>query len=155
MKKNLLEFAQSELDILGLKEDGTEVDVAMRKHLLHMIEEFAKEGHTPQSALYAIACLTKLLKYEILTPLTGEMLEWEPSHFEGEELICVNTRSNRVFRKNGPQDAYDAEGKVFWEWKTTEDGRLYKDFYTTEESKTPITFPYTPTTEYIEKAREE
>lgn len=153
---NLLDFAKEELDRLGLKEEGEEIDVKMRQHILHMIEEFGKEGHSGMSAAYAIKVLTKLLKYEILTPLTGDLYEWAPAYFnEDELLVCVNRRCDRVFRIMNNDDAYDAEGKVFWEWKTDDDGKKYKHFYTTEESKTPIKFPYTPTTEYIEKASEE
>ena len=73
---NMMKFAESELDIIGLVDDGDEMNGAMRKHILHMIHEFSKEGHSGFSANYAVNLLSKLLKYEPLTPLTGEDWEW-------------------------------------------------------------------------------
>ena len=72
---SLLTHAVSELDRLGLKE-GDDMDGMMRKHILHMVNEFADEGHSGFSASYAISCLRRLLEFKPLTPLTGEDSEW-------------------------------------------------------------------------------
>jgi hypothetical protein len=72
-----LKYAESELDRIGMTETSDdEMNLAMRKHILHMIKEFADEGHSGFSASYAIGILTKLLEFKPLTPLTGEDDEW-------------------------------------------------------------------------------
>ena len=71
---SLLSHAEYELDRLGLNDD--DMNGAMRKHLLHMVKEFADEGHSGFSASYAISCLKRLLNFKPLTPLTGEDGEW-------------------------------------------------------------------------------
>ena len=74
---NLLSHAMDELDRIGMTEDSTdEMNVMMRKHVLHMMQEFANEGHSGFSASYAIGILTKLLDFKPLSPLTGEDDEW-------------------------------------------------------------------------------
>ena len=74
---NLIDFAKKELDIVGMKEDDSEIsNRAMREHILKMIEVFSDEGHSGFSANYAVVILQKLLKFEPLSPLTGEDSEW-------------------------------------------------------------------------------
>ena len=75
IEMSLLSYAESELDLIGLTEED-EYDAMMRKHILHMIKEFADEGHSGFSAQYAIQIITKLMSFKPLTPLTGEDDEW-------------------------------------------------------------------------------
>lgn len=153
---SLLTFAEQELDLIGLKEDG-DMNGAMRKHILHMIKEFSEEGHSGFSAQYAISLLTKLLKYEPLTALTGESDEWVDVAEQSGGPLWQNKRCSHVFKDN--EGAYDISGRVFWEWQERpldpdEEGypgvRVYKDHWTSRDSRVPVTFPYTPTTEYVE-----
>jgi hypothetical protein len=152
---SLLSHAEYELDLIGMK-DGSDDDmnIAMRKHILHMIEEFSEEGHSGFSAQYAISILSKLLKYEPLTPLTGDDSEWvDVSEMNGNTLY-QNKRSGRVFKDN--DGAYDIEGKVYWDWFTDEEtGEKYKSYYTGRESRVPVEFPYVPTTVYEETPPEQ
>ena len=62
--------------------------------------------------------------------------------------------------KEGDGQAYDIDGKVFWEWfgrPLLEDEEGYpgfdtfKSYYTGRESRVPVTFPYTPSKEYVYK----
>ena len=148
-------FAEQELDLIGMTADSDEMNVAMRKHILHMIKEFADEGHSGFSANYAIGCLTKLLKFEPLSPLTGEDDEWteiaEDQAIGGK--LWQNKRCGRVFKDS--QRAYDVDGKIFWEWHTREDGTKVKTYYTSADSRVDITFPYVPVSEYVERASSE
>ena len=69
---NLLSHAMDELDRFGMTEDSPdEMNRMMRKHILHMMQEFANEGHSGFSAHYAINILTKLMDFKPLSPLTG------------------------------------------------------------------------------------
>lgn len=150
---DLVNYAKRELDIIGMNE-GDDMNGAMRKHLLHMVEEFHKEGHSGFSANYAIRCLDKLLKYEPLSPLTGEDDEWieiaEDKLIGGK--LWQNNRCYRVFKdENG---AYDSEGVIFYSWQTDEEGNKYKHHFTNRDSKVAITFPYTPSQVYKEETTE-
>ena len=153
---SLYKHAEKELDLIGLNEVNDH-NGAMRKHILHMIEEFAQEGHSGFSAAYAIGLLQKLLKYEPLSPLTGEAWEWIDVSQESGYTLYQNKRCGRVF-KGRDGEAWDIDGKIFFEWVSdpdTNDGEPYKVYFNNKESHTPIKFPYTPTTVYEEKPREE
>ena len=142
---NILQHAMDELDRIGMTEDSPdEMNVAMRKHILHMMQEFANEGHSGFSASYAINILTKLMDFKPLSPLTGEDSEWRNVSDYGPEPHYQNIRRSSVF-KDADGSCYDIDGKVFWEWAMPyeEGGEPYKTYYTCRESRVPVTFPYT------------
>lgn len=146
----LLDYAKSELHRISL-DNGDEYNQMMYDHILHMVEEFSNEGHSGMSAGYAIAILTKLLDYKPLSPLTGEDDEWVFLDY-GTDSRWQNIRCGKIF-KDAEGNAYNIEGKVFWEWSKRpyaedEPGypgwtEPYKAYYTCRESRTPVTFPYT------------
>ncbi len=139
---SLVSYAESELDRLGLTDDD-DMNGAMRKHVIHMVKEFANEGHSGFSASYALQCLEKLLKFKPLTPLTGADDEWSDVSEMSGTTHYQNKRCSSVFKDGKDGEAYDIDGKVFWEWIRTEDGREIKSYYTGRESRVPVTFPYT------------
>lgn len=138
------------MDIIGLTDDG-EVNGMMRKHILHMIKEFSDEGHSGFSANYAINLLSKLLRFEPLSPLTGEDSEWNQIGYD-EELWFQNKRCSHVFKDKDGR-AYDSQGRVFTETCVTEDGEEFESSYTSSDSRVYIEFPYVPKTEYIHVGR--
>ncbi len=145
---SIYEHAERELDLIGMTDDG-DMNGMMRKHILHMIEEFAKEGHSGFSASYAIQCLEKLLRFEPLSPLTGEDWEWVDVSEMSSRPLWQNARCSHVFKD--ADGAYNSRGKVFWEWYTdTETGEKNKSHFTSKDSRVPVTFPYVPTTVYEE-----
>lgn len=153
--KTLLSHAERELDRIGMTADSPdEMNLMMRKHILHMMKEFADEGHSGFSASYAINILTKLMDFKPLTPLTGDDDEWhEVSEHMGRKCWQNNRRSS-VF-KDEDGEAYDIDGKVFWEWAMPyEDGEPpHKSYYTCRDSRVPVTFPYTVPNEPIYEYR--
>ena len=108
-----------------------------------MMQEFANEGHSGFSAQYAIGILTKLLDFKPLSPLTGEDDEWHEVSKRSGYPHFQNKRCSSVFKDGKNGEAYDIDGKVFWEWVRDEDGNPYKSYYTCYESRVPVTFPYT------------
>ena len=145
---NMTTHAERELDIIGMK-DEEGMNGMMRKHILHMIEEFAAEGHSGFSASYAIQCLEKLLRFEPLSPLMGTDDEWtDVAEYNGSPM-WQNKRCSRVFKDE--TGAYDIDGKVFWSWYTDENGEKFKSHYTSRDSRVYVTFPYVPTTVYEER----
>jgi hypothetical protein len=130
---NLVDHAKKELAFLN---NGDEMNQAMYNHLLHMVNEFAKEGHSGFSASYARNHLEKLLRFEPIGPLTGEPNEW--NHIA--DNLWQNNRCSRVFM-DSQGTAWDIEGKVFVE--------LNGAAFTSSESQVPVEFPHTPQTEYV------
>ena len=140
---NILQHAMDELDRIGMTEDSPDgMNRDMRKHILHMMKEFADEGHSGFSASYAISILTKLLDFKPLSPLTGEDSEWSDVREYGPTPYYQNKRRSSVF-KDADGSCYDIDGKVFWEWYKDEDDNISKSYYTCRESRVPVTFPYT------------
>jgi len=139
---SLLSYAESELDRIGMTDDG-DMNGMMRKHLLHMVEEFSKEGHSGFSASYALQCLEKLLRFKPLSPLTGEDDEWYEHNYGESGKTYQNKRCSSVFKESKDGEAYDIDGRVFWEWyRDEETGEPVKSYYTNRDSRVFVTFPY-------------
>ena len=147
---SIVEFTKSELDRIGMTEDNEhEINRFMREHLIHMVEEFSKAGHSGFLASYALNSLTKLLNWEPLSPLTGDESEWTYIATLGDnDMQYQNNRCSRVF-KGSDGRAYDIEGKVFVEECVDGDGVTRESSYTSSDSRVYVDFPYTPTTEYV------
>lgn len=143
----------------GVIED--EMQAAICEHVLALLKIFTDEGHSGTTAPYTIDMFKKLAMFEPLVPLTGEDWEWG----ETSDGVFQNKRCSHVFKQADRFDgqAYDIHGKVFFEWHERpldedEEGypgtRRYKSSYTSKDSFVPVTFPYTPKTEYVERKSE-
>ena len=149
--------AMREFRAAGWLDENGEFKDEMQKmiceHVLKLLEVFADEGHSGSSAPYAISLFEKLAKFDPIAPLTGEDWEWNEicDDRTGNVTVYQNKRASRVFKQsdrfNG--QAYDIDGKVFWEWCIDEYGDKYKSYYTCHESYVPVEFPYVPSTEYV------
>lgn len=125
--------------------------------VIKLLEVFSAEGHSGSSAPYALGLFDKLAKFEPIVPLTGEDWEWN----EVSDGVFQNKRCGHVFKQPDRFDgqAYDINGIVFYEWNERpldedEEGypgtRRFKSHFTSRDSCVPVTFPYTPKTEYQE-----
>lgn len=125
-----------------------EMQEAICNHVLKLLEVFSDEGHSGSSAPYAIDLFSKLAKFEPVVPLTGEDWEWTEVH----DGVFQNKRCSHVFKQADRFDgqAYDIDGIIFYDWYTNENGEKSKSYFTSRKSFVPITFPYTPTSEYKE-----
>ena len=133
-----------------------EMQEAICKHVIELLDVFHGEGHSGTSAPYAIDLFKKLAMFEPVAPLTGEDWEWhDVSSYSNpdNDPVYQNKRCNHVFKdSNG---AYDINGIIFYEWHSIpEIGKRYKSHYTCKESKVPISFPYIPKSEYRERPNE-
>lgn len=141
---NLKQHAIAEFKAAGWLDDtGTYVDEmqgALCEHVLNLLQVFADEGHSGSTAPYTVNVFKKLAMFEPLVPLSGEDWEWT----EVSDGVFQNKRCSRVFKQadrfNG--QAYDLDGRVFREPNGS--------CYTGKDSMVPITFPYTPKTEYVD-----
>ena len=133
---NLVAHAKKEFALAGWDKPETDgMQQMICEQILELIELFASHGHSGSSAMYAIGMFHRLVQFEPISPLTGEAHEW------GTEVSPnQNNRCSRVFRDEDGT-AYDSKGKVF-----VEAGGVG---YLSGDSRVPVTFPYTPKTEYI------
>lgn len=110
-----------------------------RESVLDVIRAFSLYGHSGGSAPPAIATIRALLLYEPLGPLTGEEDEWHEA--ELSDGLWQNHRCSNVFKN--AERAWDIDALIF----------VYPDGVTVtkgEESAKTVTFPYTPSTEYVD-----
>ena len=152
---NYIKHAMTEFRAAGWVDENDkysdEMQEAICKHVMKLLEVFDEEGHSGSSAPYAINMFSSLAKFEPIVPLTGEDWEWnDMSKYGAEHMWYQNKRCSHVF-KDADGRAYDSSGKVFWEWYTDEDGEKRKSHYTGSGSRVYIEFPYTPTIEYVER----
>lgn len=121
-----------------------EMQHLMCDQVIELLTIFGEHGHSGSSAPYAIDLFSKLAKFEPIAPLTGEDWEWADV-----DHCYQNKRASHVF-KDYDGNCYDINGKIFWEWaKSYDTGEPFKAYYTCGESHVPVTFPYTPKTEYV------
>lgn len=135
----MLDYAKEELRRIRSTDEPDEMQDMMDAHILRMVQTFADEGHSGFSAAYAVNILQKLLRFEPLTPLTGDPDEWN----QVGEGMWQNRRCSHVFKDAEDGEAYDIEAVIFRD----PDGASY----TSRDSKRTITFPYTPTREYVDR----
>lgn len=115
----------------------------MDAHIVGMVQLFDDEGHSGFSASYAVGILEKILRFEPVTPLTGEDDEWTALDYE-DDMVAQNKRCSHVFKRSDGT-AYDIEAVIFED----KDGSRF----TSKDSRRDITFPYRPTREYMKVAR--
>lgn len=150
-----LEFhARMEFRAAGWTDDqgkfSDEMQEAVCKHVLKMLEVFADGGHSGSSAPYAINLFKQLASFEPIVPLTGEDWEWN----ECADGVFQNKRCSHVFKQADRFDGqpYDMDAVIFWDWYIDPDtGEKSKAYFTSRDSMRPITFPYTPKREYQER----
>lgn len=140
---NYKNYAIDELTRIGMYGSGDKMNDMMCDHILKMVDLFAEEGHSGFSAGYAISILQKLLRFEPLSPLTGEDDEW----CEVSDGLFQNKRLSRVFKNGKDGQAFDIDGKVFVEPNGAS--------YTSRDSRVYIEFPYVPKTEYVNDEKPE
>lgn len=145
MKDLLVDHAKRELNLISDLND--EDDIKYGEKIISMIENFCDLNETDSlsRAMGKIIVLNKLLKFEPLSPLTGEDSEWTQIGTQGENNpLYQNNRSPRVFKTKN-DGAYDTEGLIFYELKNQ---YPYINFFTTKDSHVKINFPYLPFTNY-------
>lgn len=115
---NIIIHAKRELP--GFDPNADDMDKLMAKQLIQMVSVFSHHNHSGFSASFATSLLNGILKFEPLSPLTGEESEWElvtyPSPDKKGETLYQNKRCSRVFKrvdKNNKINCYDINGKVF------------------------------------------
>jgi len=140
-----IDHAKREFKALGYdlddKEEGP--NKWIMENVLELLKVFGKQGHSGSSAPFVVRYFEKLALFKPLGPLTGEDDEWGEGFCD--EGTLQNKRCSHVF-KDADGTAYDIEGKIFRE----PDGCCF----TSKDSHTPVEFPYTPKSEYVDVPKE-
>ena len=133
----LVAFADTELRAAGfLGKDGP-YDGMIGSAVLKLVEAFADQNHSGGSAGITVSLFERLARYEPLGPITGEADEWT----EVSDGLFQNRRCSHVF-KDADGKAYDIYGRIFREPSGC--------CFTNRDSRVYVTFPYTPTREYVD-----
>lgn len=143
-KSNMLAHAKYEWSVTFPAKDDDEYEMQrlVGESIFDVVAAFAASGHSGFSAGYTVPFIQHALRFEPLSPLTGEEHEW----VRVSDDYWQNRRCGRVFRELDGR-AYDIDGRVF----VDKDGIAYTNY----NSRVYIEFPYTPTTEYVHDAKED
>jgi len=145
-----LSYAKKELslyfkDDISLEDNESEIiklnfeyAYMMTNNILDTLHKIREQGHSGSSIHHFLRLLTRLAKFEPLTPLTGEDDEW----MNVGDGYYQNVRCSNIFKKDG-EPAYTIDGIVFED----EDGCRF----TNSESRVAIEFPYLPQSPKIVK----
>lgn len=144
---NLRRHAEHELELAGYRADIKEEcpEKWLREGTLALIDVFSAQGHSGSSAPFAVRLFSDLASFKLLSPLTGADEEWNGLSYS-DGMKWQNNRCSHVF-KRADGTAYDIEGRIFREPNGC--------CYTSQGSWVPVTFPYTPTTEYVDVPADE
>lgn len=144
---NLVKHAEFELKKAGLFDKDSDYGGMLGDGVMELIKVFAKQGHSGMSASMTTSLVEKLMRYEPLSPLTGEDDEWN----EVGDGTMQNRRDSRVFKyADGTIKAIDA---IIWRtqkrttWSGSADG-----ISSGQEVKG---FPFTHKTFYIDVTEKE
>ena len=133
----LVKFAENELNLLLTTcedEESTKMQKVINENILKVVKTFSEAGHTGFTAGYALNIIDRLLRYQPISPLTGNEDEWnDVTDLSGGKTLYQNKRCPFVFKEG--DRAYNSEGKIF----SDDNGHTW---YTCKDSKVDITFPY-------------
>lgn len=140
---NLLKHAESELKRMGMGIDTQDpMNKLMHDQIIQIVKTFSTQGHSGFSAGYAVGIIEKLLRFEPLSPLTGEHEEWVAVQSEDNVVTYQNKRYSCVFKEGRNGRAYDIEAVAYRRGK---DGTTFIK----GGQRHYISFPYTPSTKII------
>lgn len=112
---DLVSYAEQELRKAGLFDKDSDYDGDIGPAALEIVKAFSEQGHSGFSAALVTNIVQKLMKFEPLSPLTGEDDEWSLICDErtSQKAVYQNKRCFSVFKEDGV--SYHVQGKIFRE----------------------------------------
>lgn len=108
----LVEHAKRELELVGLFDKGSDYDGMVGTAVVELMEVFAKQGHSGESASQTIYLFHELARYKPLSPITSNPAEWtDMSDLCDGVTMWQSKRNPSVFSKDGGQTWYDLNEK--------------------------------------------
>ena len=89
--------ARVELKRAGLFDRDSVYEGAIGDAVMELLRVFARQGHSGASAYLTADLFVRLVRGEVLTPLTSDPAEWR----EVADGVWQNTRDSRAFSNNG------------------------------------------------------
>jgi hypothetical protein len=102
---NLVEHARYEMNRAGLFDKDADYGGAHAKAVMKLIETFAEQGHSNNSAAITLALFDKLARFEPIGPITSDADEW----VEVTEGMWQNKRRGTSFSRDGGATWYDID----------------------------------------------
>lgn len=106
---NLVKHAESELRRAG--PFGGVYGGELGRATLELVRLFSDQGHSGASAALTIELASRLMRFEPLTPLTDDPLEW--MDIDGRGLL-QSTRQPSAFSRNGGRTYHDHDEERRW-----------------------------------------
>lgn len=105
---NLTEHARQEMERAGLFSKESDYDGMLGPAVMELVDVFAKQGHSGNSAMTVLAIFERVARYRTLTPITPDKEEW---FFHGDmgptgEPIWQNVRDSAAFSRDGGKTWY-------------------------------------------------
>lgn len=98
----LVEHARRELELCG----QTAEDPAYAQSIVAAVAAFASYGHSGGSAFFAVDQLTRLLRFEALSPLTCDPDEWCDVAEQAGRTLWQSRRNPQAFSTDGGSSYY-------------------------------------------------
>ncbi len=106
---SLVLHAKNELQRAGLFDEDADYGGELGKAILCIVEKFSEQGHSGGSAEATVEILSKLLRFQPLTPITSNASEWfDVSDVSGSPM-WQSTRDPRYFSTDVGQSWYNVD----------------------------------------------
>lgn len=100
---SLIEHAKQELELIGYRSTGNssnakdEINDWMFNNIMEIVETFSKQGHSGGSFGYTVSVISKLLRYENLSPLKlDDFVEVAPDVFQCKRNPAMFLNKNKT-----------------------------------------------------------
>ncbi len=104
---SLIKHAEFELRKAGLFEANSDYDGKLGLAVLEIVKVFAAQGFSGYSAQMAAAYINKLVKFQVLSPITNNPEEWQ----EIDKDTWQSKRQPSLFSADAGLTYYDVDDK--------------------------------------------
>jgi hypothetical protein len=112
-ESNLVRHAREELQRAGLFDTNGDYGGMLGTEILKLVQVFSEQGHSGFSAQMTIDILDKLLRFQPLTPITNNPVEW----MEVSDNLWQNRRQGSLFSHDAGKTWYDTDKPRTWPWR--------------------------------------
>ncbi len=108
----LVEHAEYELRKAGLYDKDSDYGGELAPCILEVVRKFSEYGHSGGSAGISIEILNKLLRFQVLSPITSDPSEW----FEAAPSVWQSNRDPATFSEDGGKTWYNLDDPEKKNW---------------------------------------
>jgi len=107
-ESKLVAHAERELQRAGMFDKDADYGGMLGKAVVELTETFSKQGHSGMSAHMVIELFNKIARWDVLTPITSDVDEWEDvTHYGDPDVPMWQNKRNPAYFSND-------EGKTWW-----------------------------------------